>query len=76
MKLSNHGGKRKGAGRPTMPERFRSVAVTIRLRPWLVEWLRARDESQAQTISNALVKAHRITPPDEGGGQSTTRGEK
>ena len=48
------GGKRPGAGRPREPNK--RVAVTVRLPPDLVEWLRAQPDSQSAVIRRALER--------------------
>lgn len=57
-------GETRGAGRPPAPEGTKAVAVTVRLPPWLVEWLRAQDGSQAQIIADALIRRHRLKAPE------------
>ena len=52
--MSNKGGKRPGAGRP--PEPGKRIAVTVRLPPELVEWLRAQPDSQSALIQRALER--------------------
>ena len=53
------GGPRPGAGRPSTG----TVMVSVRLPLWLVEWLRAQDESQAALIIEALTRQHGLRPP-------------
>lgn len=54
------GGAREGAGRKPVPGK--KVPVTVKLPPWLVEWLQARPESQAVLIEDALCNRHKIKP--------------
>lgn len=63
MQMSNHGGKRQGAGRPPGDPRLVKVPVGYRLPPWLVEWLREQDEPAAQLIEDALCRRHKLKPP-------------
>lgn len=56
------GGRREGAGRK--PAADKKLPVTVKLPPWLVEWLRAHPESQAVLIEEALRKAHKLRPPE------------
>lgn len=58
--MMSRGGKRAGAGRPTGSDR---VMISLRLPAWLVEWLRARPESQAALIEQALAERHGLTAP-------------
>lgn len=58
------GGKREGAGRPTIDPRMVKVPVGYKLSRWLVEWLREQDEPAAQLIEAALRWRHKLKPPD------------
>jgi hypothetical protein len=60
------GGKREGAGRPTIDPQLRKEPVGYKLPRWLVEWLRAQDTPAAQLIEDALRRRHKIKPPDVG----------
>ena len=57
------GGKRAGAGRPTINPELKKIPVSYKLPRWLVEWLRAQPESQAVLIETALKKRHTLAPP-------------
>lgn len=53
----SRGGKRPGAGRPRAENK--RVAVTVRLPPDLVDWLRAQPDSQSEVIRRALEGTRR-----------------
>ena len=58
VRMSSHGGKRKGAGRP--PALNRKVTMTFRVDPEIAKWLRAHPASQAELIESALRKTYDI----------------
>lgn len=60
--MSNHGGKREGAGRPLAPAALAPVAITVRLPAWLAEWLREQG-NQTETIKSALIRQHKLKQP-------------
>lgn len=45
--------------RDVRPER-RTDRINVSLPLWLIEWLRAQDESQAMLIRQALIKHYRL----------------
>lgn len=55
------GGRREGAGRKPDPDK--KMPVTVKLPPWLVEWLRSQPGSQAALIEDALCERHKLKPP-------------
>lgn len=59
----SYGGKRKGAGRPPGDPELVKVPVGYKLPRWLVEWLRAQDDSAAVLIEDALRMRHKLKPP-------------
>lgn len=59
----SRGGKRKGAGRPTIDPQMVKVPVGYKLPQWLVDWIREQDEPASQLIEAALCKVHRLHPP-------------
>ena len=58
------GGARKGSGRKPSPPELKKIQVGLKLPRWLVEWMRARPESQARLIEDALQSVHGLKPPD------------
>jgi len=62
--FSMRGGKREGAGRPPIDPQLVKVPVGYKLPRWLVEWMRARPESQAMLIEESLKKRHKLKPPE------------
>lgn len=60
---NNHGGKRKGAGRPPINPQLVKIPVGYKLPQWLVEWIRKQDKPAAQMIESALCQVHRLRPP-------------
>ena len=61
--MSNHGGKRQGAGRPPGDPDLVKIPVGYKLPRWLVNWLREQDEPAAQLIEKALIYKHDIKSP-------------
>lgn len=60
------GGKREGAGRPSIDPQLLKVPVGYKLPQWLVDWIREQDAPAAQLIEDALRWRHKIKPPDVG----------
>jgi hypothetical protein len=58
------GGKREGAGRPSLPAHMKKIPVSYHLPRWLVDWLRDQPGVQAQIIEQALVDQHHLRRPD------------
>jgi hypothetical protein len=58
------GGKREGAGRPPAPPELKKVPVGLKLPYWLIEWMRARPESMAVLIEDALKHRHKLKPSE------------
>lgn len=69
--MRKHGGRREGAGRPTIDPRLVKVPVGYKLPRWMVEWLRKQSAPAAQLIEDALTKRHSLKPPS-----STQRRQK
>ena len=57
------GGKREGAGRPTIDPQLVKIPYGTRLPRWLVEKLRAHNTDAAILIEEALRKVHKWRPP-------------
>jgi len=58
------GGKREGAGRTPLDPQLVKVPVGYKLPCWLVEWLREQDTPAAQLIEEALIRRHKLKPPE------------
>lgn len=54
----------RGAGRKPSPLELKKIPVGVKLPRWLVEWMRARPESQAVLIEDALKRRHKLKPPE------------
>ena len=50
------GGKRKGAGRKSLPPHLKKSVITVRLRPELVEWMKSMDGSYSVQVAKALIR--------------------
>ena len=61
----SRGGTRPGAGRGTIDPQFKKIPVGYKLPKWLVDWIRAQDNTAAGMIETALIKQHKLTPPTE-----------
>lgn len=61
--MTDHGGKRPGAGRPVIPEADRRVTVTHRLAAWLAAWLRAQEAPATELIEQGMRKAYKLRAP-------------
>jgi hypothetical protein len=48
------GGKRKGAGRPALPENKKKVAINVKLPPDLIAWMDTQSLSRAVLIERAV----------------------
>ena len=64
------GGKRVGAGRPTIDPMLKKIPVGYKLHKWIVLWLRQQDRPAAQLIEEALQKRHKLKPPPSVGRHS------
>lgn len=62
----SRGGKREGAGRPSLDPQMVKVPVGYKLPRWLVNWLRDQNEPAAQLIEDALRRRHKLKPPEPG----------
>lgn len=60
----SRGGKRDGAGRPLGNPKLVKIPVGYKLPRWLVEWLREQDTPAAQLIEEALIRRHKLKPPE------------
>jgi hypothetical protein len=61
--MSNHGGKRQGAGRPPGDPELVKIPVGHKLPRWLVAWMRDQDQSQAVIIEQAICEKYNLKPP-------------
>lgn len=52
--------RKKGSGRPAMPEECKKKMMTMRLPIWLTEWLREQEDSQSEVIERALVNYYNL----------------
>ena len=53
----------RNAGRKASPPELKKIPVGVKLPRWIVEWMRARPESQAVLIEEALKARHKLKPP-------------
>jgi hypothetical protein len=56
------GGRRKGAGRPALPDNTRKAGVYIKLPPWLIAWMDSQKESRAVLIEKAIRETYKVDP--------------
>lgn len=61
----SRGGKREGAGRPSIDPQLVKIPVGYKLPRWLVEWLREQETPAAQLIEAALCAAHDLKSPKD-----------
>ena len=70
---NNWGGKRdprpgRVIGRPPVPDNEKRQTVCVSLPPWLVRWLKARNEATGESTSavveRALVEHYRLRPEE------------
>jgi len=57
------GGKRKGAGRPTIAPELKKKSISLKIPTWLNEWLDEQSESKVSLIEKALFAQYNLTPP-------------
>jgi len=57
------GGKRKGAGRPTIVPELKKKSISLKIPTWLNEWLDEQSESKVSLIEKALFAQYNLTPP-------------
>lgn len=57
------GGKREGAGRPTIDPQLVKKPTGYKLQQWIIDWLREQETPAAVLIEEALIKAHQLKPP-------------
>lgn len=60
------GGARQGAGRKPAPLMLKKEPVSLKLPRWLIEWMDGRPESRAVLIEDAIIRRHKLKPPDDG----------
>lgn len=54
------GGKRKGAGRPALPEDKKKVAINVKLPPGIIAWMDEQELSRAVLIERAVREKYGI----------------
>jgi len=59
----NRGGKRKGAGRPPLPEALKKQPCPIKLEQWIIDDIDSRPGSRAATLREAYIKVHKLKKP-------------
>ncbi|SGZ01372.1 hypothetical protein [Moritella viscosa] len=52
------------AGRPSLPVDVKKKQVTLKLSPWINDWLNANSQSKATLIEEAVIKQYGLTPPE------------
>lgn len=57
------GGRREGAGRPSIDPRLFKIPVGYKLPRWMVDWLRSQEVPAAYLIEDALRYRHNLIPP-------------
>ncbi|EDS6807061.1 hypothetical protein AZH90_004330 [Salmonella enterica subsp. enterica serovar Legon] len=65
MNRENRGGKRAGAGRPAKEDKRRRIVTSVRLEPWLLNWLKSQEETSTQLIERALIGFYGLTLPTD-----------
>ena len=58
------GGKRKGAGRPALPEEKKKVAINVKLPPDIIAWMNTQDLSRAVLIEKAVREKYGVHSAD------------
>jgi len=58
------GGKRTGAGRPTIAHELKKKPVNLKIPNWLNDWLDEQPESKISLIEKALMQQYSLTAPD------------
>lgn len=61
--MSNHGGKREGAGRPFVNEDLKRNTMPVRIPQWLISVIDSLDGSRGKVVEEAVIKAHKLKPP-------------
>lgn len=62
--MNNHGGKRKGAGRPAAPDALKRNTMPVRLPQWLIDEVDNRPGSRGEQVEAALLAFYQIYPPN------------
>lgn len=62
----NRGGKREGAGAPSLPDHLRKNHVTARISQWVIEDMERRGGSKGSLLEEAYIKAHKLKVPKKG----------
>lgn len=52
--------------RPKLPPGERKIAVSYKLAPWIVRWLREQDRPASQLIEEAVAKHNKLEEPKDG----------
>jgi hypothetical protein len=63
MNLKKQGGKRTGAGRPTIAPELKKKAVNLKIAGWLNDWLNDQEESKISLIEQAVIEKYKLKPP-------------
>ena len=58
------GGKREGAGRPSLPKDQKKKPVNLKLTPWVNDWLSDQSTPKAQLIEKAVIGYYGLKEPD------------
>lgn len=58
--MNNQGGKRKGAGRPSLPEALKRQPCPIKLPQWIIDDIDSRPGSRAATLEEAYIKTYKL----------------
>jgi hypothetical protein len=62
-KKQNHGGKREGSGRKSIPANLKKQLFSLALPPYLIRWMDNQPESRAKLIEISLKKQYEISDP-------------
>ncbi len=60
------GGKRTGAGRPSLPKDLKRQPCPVKLPQWIIEDIDRRPGSRAAVLEAAYIKAHKLKEPKKG----------
>jgi len=54
----------RGAGRKPCHPTLKKMPINMKLPKWMIDWLRAQDESQAVLVEDALKEKYGLVEPD------------
>lgn len=60
--MNNHGGNRKGAGRPAAPSHLKRNTMPIRIPQWLIDEIDDMNGSRGEVVEKALINFYGIKP--------------